>query len=235
MRDRLPSLKTPNLKSQVYDLLLNMIVDGKYSDNDMLPPERVLCEELGVSRTVVREAVKSLETRGILQVIHGKGIKVNASNSSDVANAFMLYLKRKKSMFSMKDLLEARYSIETEITKYAAIRATKDDIVILENKLNEMKEARDDVERFIIDDLDYHLQLAKITNNIFFITIMEALLIPMRKSRKETVSVQDNLQSFEEHVGIFKCIKNHDSKKAKELMAAHLEHVEKVLEDHHRL
>ena len=94
-RRNLPKIKPPNLKTQVYDLILDFIVDGKYRDNDMLPPERILCEELGVSRTVVREAIKSLETRGILTVIHGKGIKVNPSNSHDIANAFMLYLLKR--------------------------------------------------------------------------------------------------------------------------------------------
>jgi GntR family transcriptional repressor for pyruvate dehydrogenase complex len=231
----LPNIKSPNLKTQVYELLLNMIVDGKYKDNDMLPPERVLCEELGVSRTVVREAVKSLETRGILTVLHGKGIKVNPSTSHDVSNAFMLFLRRQNKEVSLKDLLEVRYSIETEIAGYAAQKAQPRDIEKLEEILNRMKLVIDKMGDFVDIDLEYHLQLAYTCRNIVFITIMEALVIPLRKSREETVSPEDNVQSFDEHLAIFNAIRNHDMEGARKNMVKHLRHVEEVLRAHGKL
>lgn len=235
LKRTLPNIKPPNLKTQVYDLLLNLIVDGKYKDNDMLPPERILCEELGVSRTVVREAIKSLETRGILTVIHGKGIKVNPATSHDIANAFMLFLRRQKEEVSMKDLLAVRYSIETEIAKTAAVMATDEDIKKLESIIAQMRLVINDVEKFVFIDLDYHLQLACATHNILFITIIEELVVPLRKSREETVSAPDNVQSFQEHVNIFKSIKAHDAEGAQKCMADHLRHVEKVLREHGKL
>lgn len=228
----LPNIKPPNLKTQVYELLLNLIVDGKYSDNDMLPPERVLCEELGVSRTVVREAVKSLETRGILTVIHGKGIKVNPSTSHDISNAFMLYLRRQNQDVSLKDLLQVRYAIETEIARYAALNASEDEINKLKSIVEKMETVINDVEKFVYVDLDYHLQLAYMTQNIIFITIMEELVVPLRKSREETVSAEDNIQSLQEHKDIYDCIKTHDAQRAKEGMLNHLKHVERVLREH---
>ena len=91
----LPNMRQPNLKSRVYELLLNMIIEGKFEIGEMLPPERILCQELGVSRTVIREAIKSLETRGVLKVIHGKGIQVVPATSHDISVAFMLYLRRR--------------------------------------------------------------------------------------------------------------------------------------------
>ncbi|MGQ9616950.1 MAG: FadR/GntR family transcriptional regulator [Spirochaetota bacterium] len=236
MKERmLPNIKSPNLKTQVYELLLNMIVDGKYKDNDMLPPERVLCEELGVSRTVVREAVKSLETRGILTVLHGKGIKVNPSTSHDVSNAFMLFLRRQNKEVSLKDLLEVRYSIETEIAKYAAQKAQPGDIEKLEDILGRMKLVIDKMADFVDIDLEYHLQLAYTSRNIVFITIIEALVIPLRKSREETVSPEDNVQSFEEHLAIFNAIKDRDMEGARSNMVRHLRHVEEVLRAHGKL
>lgn len=231
----LPNIKTPNLKTQVYDLLLNMIVDGKYKDNDMLPPERVLCEELGVSRTVVREAVKSLETRGILTVLHGKGIKVNPSTSHDVSNAFMLFLRRQNKEVSLKDLLEVRYSIETEIARYAAQKAQTQNIDKMEDILSRMKQVINRMEEFVELDLDYHLQLAYASRNIVFITIIEALVIPLRKSREETVSPEDNVQSFQEHLAIFNAIRDRDATAAGSNMVKHLKHVEEVLRAHGKL
>lgn len=235
MDNMLPNIKSPNLKTQVYDLLLNLIVDGKYKDNDMLPPERILCEELGVSRTVVREAVKSLETRGILKIIHGKGIKVNPSTSHDISNAFMLYLRRQNKDVPMKDLLQVRYAIETEIAKYAAINADEEDLQKLKAVLEKMEDVIGDVEKFVYMDLDYHLQIAYITRNIIFITMIEELVVPLRMSREETVSAEDNIQSLQEHKDIFESIRAHDSDRAKELMLAHLKHVERVLREHNKL
>jgi len=231
----LPNIKSPNLKTRVYDLLLDLIVDGKYRDNDMLPPERILCEELGVSRTVVREAIKSLETRGILTVIHGKGIKVNPTTSHDISNAFMLYLRRQNRDVSMKDLMEVRYAIETEIAFQAAAKADEEDIKNLQSILELNEQAINQVEKFVVLDLDYHLKLACITRNIIFITIMDALVIPLRKSREETVSAPDNVRAFKEHRAIFDSIKEHNSEKAKKSMLDHLYHVETVLREHRKL
>jgi len=235
MKEILPNIRVPNLKTQVYDLLLKLIVDGKYKDDDKLPSEKVLCEKFGVSRTVVREAVKSLETRGILKVIHGKGIEVCPSTNSDISNAFMLFLKRQKQEVPMRDLLEVRYAIEIAIAKLAAVNPSKENIDKLCEIIQKMKGSISDVENFIKLDLQYHLQIAYSTKNIIFITIMEALIVPMRKSREETVSPEDNVQSLIEHINIYNSIKSKDSKKAKYAMKKHLKHVKDVLASHGKL
>ncbi len=235
LRRNLPNIKPPKLKTQVYDLILDFIVDGKYKDNDMLPPERVLCEELGVSRTVVREAIKSLETRGILSVIHGKGIKVNPSDSHDIANAFMLYLRRENKEASMSDLMEVRYAIETEVARLAARRANEEDLRRLRAIIEEMETVLDDVEKFVFMDIDFHLQLAIISRNILFITIAEALVIPLRHSREETVSAEDNILAHRQHTAICKSIEVHDYELAHRQMSEHLKHVEEVLREHGKL
>jgi len=235
MSDVLPNIRQPNLKSRVYELLLDMIVNGKYRENDMLPPERILCEELGVSRTVVREAVKSLESRGVLKVIHGKGIKVIPPTGSDISEAFMLYLRRKSRDVTMKDLMEIRYVIETEIAKVAARRAGEDDIIILEKIIENMERAVGDSGAFVLIDLEFHLHLAYMTRNILFVTILEALVNPLMVSFKETVGTLDNERSTEEHAALFQSIKGKRDGEAGELMARHLEHVERVLREHGKL
>ena len=235
MSDVLPNIKQPNLKSRVYELLLDMVVDGKYKDNDMLPPERILCEELGVSRTVVREAVKSLETRGVLKVIHGKGIMVIPATSNDISEAFVLYLRRKNRNASMKDLIEIRFSIETEIARYAAIRSGAEDARALERIVDRMRELVNDFDEFVAADLAFHLQLATIARNIIFSTVIEALVIPLMISFKETASVADNARSISEHAEIARSVKQNDAGEAKELMAKHLQHVESMLREHGKL
>lgn len=231
MEEKLPKIKQPKLRTQVYKLLLDLIIDGKYRNNDMLPPERQLCEELGVSRTVVREAIKSLETRGILTVIHGKGIRVNPPTSDEISDAFMLFLRRQKKEVSMKDLMEVRYSIEPQIALLAAVRATNNELFELKAIIDTMKDSISIVDKFIDLDLNFHLQLSFMTKNIIFITISEALIIPFRKSREVTVSPPDNIQAFEEHSKLFNFISSRDPEKAKDMMIEHLKHVETVLKN----
>ncbi len=229
MPRNLPNIKQPNLKNKVYELLLTMIVDGKYRENELLPSERILGEELGVSRTVIREAIKSLETRGIVQAIHGKGIRVVPSTSSDISNALMLYLRRKHRTVSLKDLIEVRYAIETEIAACAATRATASDIRALKAILLKMEKAIGDVNQYVRTDLDLHLKIAYMTHNILFITILESLLIPLRRSFEETVEVHDNEQTFQQHMNIVNCLISADAAGAKEMMARHLQHIKKKL------
>lgn len=226
-----PKIGTPKLKSRVYELLLDMIIDGKLKVGDMLPAERVLSEELGVSRTVLREAIKSLETRGVLTVTHGKGIRVNPVTSSDISHAFMLYLRRQNQEMPFMNLLEFRSLLEPEITKIAAIKADEDDIQRLEKIVLRMEEAIDTVDQFNKVDLEYHLMLAKITRNIFLVTVMEELIIPIRESIFTTGGI-DVKEVFEEHYDVFKHVKARKPEEARKAMIKSLQRSRKVLEKH---
>ena len=228
-RTGLPNMRQPNLKTRVYELLLNMIIDGKYRDNDMLPPERILCEELGVSRTVIREAIKSLEARGVLQVIHGRGIKVVPITASDISDALMLYLRRRHRDVSMRDLMDLRYPVETEIAARAAQKAEPADLRALRETLERMGRAVRDVEGYIHTDMEFHLKLANITRNILFITVLESLLIPLHQTFAETFDEQDNERTFQEHARVSERVEAHDPEGARAAMRVHLEHTELAL------
>lgn len=224
-----PNIGTPNLKTRVYELLLDLIISGKLKVGEMLPSERILAEELGVSRTVLREAIKSLETRGVLTVTHGKGIRVNPVNGSDISHAFMLYLKRQDQEVPLMDLLEFRNIVEPEIVKLAAAKADDGDILRLEKIVGRMQEAIDTVDQFNRVDLEYHLELAKITRNIFLTTIMEELIIPIRESIVATGGV-DNKEVFREHYEVFNQVKAKDSEGAGAAMVRSLKHSRQILE-----
>jgi DNA-binding FadR family transcriptional regulator len=224
-----PKIGTPTLKTRVYELLLDLIINGKLKVGEMLPSERVLSEELGVSRTVLREAIKSLETRGVLTVTHGKGIRVNPVNGSDISHAFMLYLKRQDQEVPLMDLLEFRNIVEPEIVKLAAAKADNGDILRLEKIVGRMQEAIDTVDQFNRVDLEYHLELAKITRNIFLTTIMEELIIPIRESIVATGGV-DNKEVFREHYEVFTQVKAKNSEGAGAAMVRSLKHSRQLLE-----
>lgn len=227
-RAGLRNMRQPNLQNRVYELLLNMIIDGKYRDNEMLPSERILCEELGVSRTVIREAVKSLEARGVLAVIHGKGIRVVPATSADISEAFILYLRRQHRDVPMEDLMEVRLSLETHIAGCAAKSATEPETRELKEILDRMQESTSSGE-LIQEDLKFHLKLANLTHNMLFVTILESLLFPLQRSFEKAFEVHDNKLSYRQHVGIYKCIEMHDAACARALMLTHLEHSGRTL------
>jgi len=228
---KFPRIGTSNLKTRVYELLLDLIIEGKLKVGEMLPSERVLAEELGVSRTVLREAIKSLETRGVLTVTHGKGIKVNPASSSDISHAFMMYLRRQDQEVPLLDLFEFRRIVEPEIARLATKKATRDDIARLQKIIDRMRETIGTVDQFNKIDLEYHLELAKITRNIFFTTIMEELIIPIRQSIVATGG-GDNEKVFREHFEVFKKVKEKDHEGASSAMVASLKTSRQILREH---
>jgi DNA-binding FadR family transcriptional regulator len=224
-----PKIGTQNLKNRVYELLLDLIISGKLKVGEMLPSERILAEELGVSRTVLREAIKSLETRGVLTVTHGKGIRVNPVDSSDISHAFMLYLRRQNQEVPLLDLIDFRNILEPEIAKRAAHNSNKENIKPLEEIIGRMRDAVGDIEQFNRIDIEYHLELAKLTGNIFLTTVMEELIIPIRESIVATGGI-DVKEVFREHYKVFEQVRAKSPDGAAEAMTHSLKRSRELLE-----
>ncbi len=228
-----PKIGTPNLKNRVYELLLDLIISGKLKIGEMLPSERNLAEELGVSRTVLREAINSLETRGLLTVTHGKGIRINPIDSSDISHAFMLYLRRQNQEVPLLDLIDFRNILEPEIAKRAAINSTKSNLKPLEDIIKRMQKAVNDIDQFNKIDLEYHLELAKLTGNIFLTTIMEELIIPLRESLFRTGGA-DLMEVFREHYKVFEQVREKSPDGAAEAMTHSLKRSQELLEKYQK-
>lgn len=101
--------KNVPLHSQVADLLSEWIISGEYAPGALLPGERELGETLGVSRTVVREAVKNLESRRLVRIEHGRGTVVQKADGKPVADSLRVALRRGAHV--PEDLLEVRHSL----------------------------------------------------------------------------------------------------------------------------
>src|SRR5918995_41727 len=109
MRQQIRRVK---LRDQVADMLVEMISSGEYGAGDRLPPERILVEQLGVSRTVVREALNLLETRGLIRVEHGRGAIVSADGADALQNNLEFLLRMEPS--TLWELMEMRKALEVE-------------------------------------------------------------------------------------------------------------------------
>lgn len=202
---------------------MSAIIDGKYRDNEMLPPERHLSQELGVSRTVVREALQSLETQGVLRVVHGKGVQVVPVSSETISDSFSLYLSRTGRSVSQKDLMMVRLGIEPEIARHAALNATNDELTVTRALLEKSGTSISNEEMYVPLHLEFHLQLAQMTQNILFLTIYEALLMPLRRRFMDRFDAEDNKKSFFRHMEVFESIERRDAERAYELTRLHFE------------
>ena len=115
--------KTQKLYEEIAAKMLAQIEEGVLRPGDRLPPERALAEEYGVSRTAIREALRSLEMMGCVESHVGEGTFIKAPSLSDIVDPFSMIIAQNGRMGS--ELIEARLILETEIAALAARRRTE--------------------------------------------------------------------------------------------------------------
>src|SRR5947208_4740275 len=134
-----PRNDSTKLSDRVVADIERLILNGELREGEKLPTEAELCQAFGVSRSVIRDAVRTLSARGLVHVQHGQGTVIDPPGESTVANALSLYLLR--SDLTIHDVLAARAAIETGICPVAAQRASEDDIKQLATDLAALDEA----------------------------------------------------------------------------------------------
>lgn len=160
---------------QVAERLQNLILTKKLLPGSKLPPERVLCQQLGVSRTVLREATKLLSARGLVEEVMGKGTFVSKPNLNAIKSSLEICLGW-HAQAVLDNLVELRRLIEVEIAGLAAINATKNDLAGLWRNVRVMESTVDDnVKKFTELDLAFHADLARATHNELFVILFEAI------------------------------------------------------------
>lgn len=234
------SFENKRLYQVIGEQLKEKILAGDYPVGTKMPPERVIAEELGISRTVVREAMIMLELEGLVEVRKGSGIHVICAQSESVSSlneeeeAFGRYLVEEMKKAGPFELLQARQVIECTIASFAASQVTKQDIDLL-NKIQSESE-RDSHNRDSEWDQEFHIQLGKITKNSVLSLIIELMWFGRKKNPlwlklHEHIEAA-NLNSWpKEHAGIIQALQIKNSKQAKAEMWKHLESTQKSLYD----
>lgn len=169
----LPSLANESVAKQVTDILTDLIVSGKIKLGEYLPTEEDLCREFGIGRSSVREAIKTLESRGMVKKFHGKGMVVIDESAAATAKLLQISLKMKKT--TMKDIMEFRNSIEIKMTELAAKRATDEQIQIISGHLEKMKNEEYKLDTFAEFDYNFHKSIADASGNSVFSLMMETM------------------------------------------------------------
>lgn len=175
-----------SLSREVSDVLAERIVAGEFKPDSLLPPERELCETLGVSRTVVREAVKALENSGLVRIEHGRGTVVREANSTAVTASLKMLLRRRGDVAA--HLTEVRRILEAGMVALAARRRTEKNLQRMADALQTMREKPDQVEGYVDADVEFHAEIARAAQNPLLLILLEPLSELLRESRIQSFS-----------------------------------------------
>ena len=219
-----PIKRQAKLSSQVADQIQELILSRDLKPGDRLPTEREMGETFEVSRTVIREAIRTLEARGLVKSQTGSGTYVRAMKGSDVVSSLGMYINTQHKPFSLEALMEIRQVLEVEMVRLAAQRAGSADIARLEENLEKMCSTVDNAEEFSKWDLEFHLQLCEASGNPFFGILLEPLaesLFELIWTGTTTPGAAEEACDF--HSQILLHIKNKDPDGAVSIMLKHLD------------
>jgi DNA-binding FadR family transcriptional regulator len=217
----LPQIGGRRLSQQVVGLLEERILRGDWRPGDAIPTEQQLASQLAVSRSVVRDAVKTLSARGLVDVRQGSGTTVAQPGAGAYSDAILLLLLR--SSVTVGEVLEARELIEVAVAGMAATRRTDQDLEELDAHLGAFAAAAAavDWERGSVAHLEFHLGLLDAARS----TVLRALLRPMQEIIFTTAYgpvLDDSARwNVEVHGEVLDAIRAGDESAARRAMGAH--------------
>jgi DNA-binding FadR family transcriptional regulator len=175
---------TKNVYGHTLDLIGEAIVAGRYPVGAAIPPEPILCDELGISRTVVREAIKSLIAKGLLVAGPKVGTRVLPADSWNWFDPDVVAWQTKAGLTRgfLRDLQELRRVIEPAAVRMAAERATTKDIAELETAYAGMKQAVEHGGDYVTSDLQFHQGLLRAGGNRMMVQMSKAIGALLRTS-----------------------------------------------------
>ena len=208
-----------------------LIEEGKLKRNDHLPSERDLSNTFGVSRTTVREAIRTLESMKLLQSRQGNGTYVVASSEEALIQPLAAALFNEKD--DILDIFYIRKIIEPYAAQLAAENATLQEIEEMEKVLRKQEESLERGENDIEIDSTFHMLMAKTTKNRIMERLLLAMIDHVRQSREKYHMEDENnrraQKSLEGHRRVFSAIKRGDSAEALQSMLGHLEDIEGII------
>ena len=223
-------VRTSRLYEQIVQQIEESILKGSLKAGDQLPAERELAIRFGVSRTAVREAVKALREKGLVEAYSGRGTFITDGTSQAVRQSFDLMVKIGQPEGST-DLAEVRSILEPEIAALAAERAEESDRATLREAVAVMDRSLKDADAYIEADLDFHLALAEAAANPLILSLIDSIVGLLREQRLRIFQVEGGPQRGQiHHKRILEGMEKRDAKMARDAMKAHLE---QVREDSH--
>ena len=221
-------VRKTRVSEEVIGQVRDLIASGRLKVGDRLPAERELAAALQVGRSTVREAIRAMESMGILEARPGEGTFLISDLSArqpdpDIANAF-------KSWDNQRKLFEVRMVFEPELAALAARRATQDQIVRMREILDEQEAEVKQGETGIRSDTAFHFLLAQATGNEVLVRIVENLMAILHETREATLHPSGrSTRSMRQHRAILRAIEARDPGAAEKRMREHIAEMQRLV------
>jgi GntR family transcriptional regulator, transcriptional repressor for pyruvate dehydrogenase complex len=218
-------VKTSRLYEQIVQQVEDSILKGQLKPGDQLPAERDLAHRFGVSRTAVREAVKTLREKGLVEAYSGRGTFVTNGTSQAIRQSLDLMIRVNQQEGSTH-LAELRMVLEPEIAGLAASRIEEQLLSTMREAVAVMDRNLDDPDAYVEADLDFHLALAEAVGNPLILSLLDSIVGLLREQRSRIFNVDGGPERGQyHHKRILAAIEQHDPEAAREAMRAHLKQV----------
>lgn len=222
--------REPRLSDKVANAMLETILSHKLQVGDRLPSERELGDQFGVSRTVVREAVRALVAKGVIDVRSGSGLRVAAVDAAAVTESMSLFLRG--GSFDFEQVHEVRALLEVHIAGLAAERATDKDLARLREVHERMVREAGELDAAARHDLEFHRAIARATQNDLYLLLLDSIGSTLIDIRRENLSSGSTPMTLGQHAQVLDRVVARDAAGAREAMATHLEGVAVWWRDH---
>jgi GntR family transcriptional regulator, transcriptional repressor for pyruvate dehydrogenase complex len=223
-----PLVRT-TIPAAAFEQIISYVVNGTWKAGDRIPPERELCQQLGIARTSLREALKAMELIGMLDSRVGDGTFV--CPRSEFLSRPLLWAFTGTDHAELRDIMEAREFLERDLAGLAAERATQSEIKAIEKTLIEMREQIAKNESILGADMSFHLAVADAAHN----EVLRNAVQLLRNLMKQWLVLKLLIPQVPEkilmqHEAIYQAIKKRDGSAARAKMWAHLEETAHLVE-----
>ncbi|MFI3324222.1 MAG: FadR/GntR family transcriptional regulator [Rikenellaceae bacterium] len=221
-------IKNRDVSKQVTEIICKQIIDGQYAIGELIPTEEALCNEFGIGRSSVREAIKTLESRGMVRKIQGKGVVVIdecVEATSDLLRIALAYQKT-----SLRDLMNFRVTIELTTVELAAQNATEEDMRNMREHIDSMLQKDYHLDDFAQHDYLFHEAIAKASGNSVALLIIKTLRPLLYNQIVYTLDPNFNPElATNFHEAIYRAIEAKHPEVAVAAMRSHLSETQRIV------
>jgi GntR family transcriptional repressor for pyruvate dehydrogenase complex len=206
---------------QAVQLLTELITSGAVASGQLLPSEHELCARIGVSRSTLRMALRTLETRGLVVTRHGVGAIVTDRTRETLTASIDLMLRRRGG--TRQDVFEVRLMLECQAAALAALRAEEEHIRTIQESIGAMADDSAPISAHVAADLSFHIAVADGSGNAVLVAFVHAVRQQLLETIAATFARDDGVQArVHDHTAILRAIQAHDPAAADAAMRLHL-------------
>lgn len=224
-------LRHQRLSDQVKDVLKQAIFDGQFKPGDKLPPEDQLAEKFNVSKVTAREALREMESEGLIEKRRGiyGGSFVAEPGSEKMGDLVINYYRF--GGLTPEELVEFRQILEPQLAALAAERRTDEDLEAMQENIQEVEEAIKKGKPYQAKGIDFHRLIGNACHNRLISAVMEALVkVFLEILSKVPMTLEDAWGDLEYNKKFYEFLLNRQEQEARELMVTHFNTLTEIIE-----